>query len=72
MTLSDRSRKFIGPSPTKASSLAISGKSFAVTTAWTPFNASAFEVSIDTIRACACGERRILPHNMPEARVSAA
>ena len=38
-----------------------SGKSFAVTTALTPGSAAAFEVSIERMRACACGERRILP-----------
>ena len=52
--------------------MAISGKSSAVTTAFTPGRASALLVSIETIRACACGERRILPHSMPDARVSAA
>ena len=35
--------------------------SAAVITAFTPGKASAAEVSIDTTRACACGERRILP-----------
>ena len=38
-----------------------SGKSLAVTTALTPGKASAFEVSIERMRACACGERMILP-----------
>ena len=30
----------------------------AVITALTPFSASAFDVSIERMRACACGERR--------------
>ena len=55
-----------------ASSEGISGKSAAVTTAFTPGSAAALLVSIETIRACACGERLILPHSIPEARVSAA
>ena len=42
-----------------------SGKSVAVTTAFTPGSAAAFEVSIERMRACACGERRILPYSMP-------
>src|SRR5439155_22817435 len=48
-----------------------SGKSAAVITALTPGNAAAFEVSILRIRACACGERRILPHSMPGIAMSA-
>ena len=65
MQLRDRSRKFIGPSPTNASSDGMSGKSSAVTTARTPGSFSAFDASIDTMRACACGERFTLPHSMP-------
>jgi hypothetical protein len=42
-----------------------------VITAFTPCSASAFEVSIERIRACACGERRIAPHNMPGSEKSA-
>ena len=48
-----------------------SGKSFAVTTALTPGSFSAFEVSIDLIRACACGERRMRPYSMPAIFMSA-
>ena len=71
MQLRDRSRKFIGPSPTKASSLAMFGKSAAVTTAFTPGSFSALEVSIYTIRACACGLRLTLAHSMPGSAISA-
>ena len=46
--------------------------SFAVTTALTPGNASAFEVSIDLMRACGCGLRSTLPQIMPGMVVSAA
>ena len=42
-----------------------SGKSAAVTTAFTPGSAFAFEVSIERIFACACGERRIFPVRVP-------
>ena len=48
--------------------MAMSGKSAAVTTAFTPGSASALEASIDTIRACACGLRLTLPHSMPGRR----
>ena len=72
MMFSDRSRKFIGPSPMNASSDAITGKSLAVTTAFTPGRAAALLVSMEMMRAWACGERLILPHSIPEARVSAA
>ena len=69
--LRDRSRKFIGPSPTKASSLAMCGKSFDVTTAFTPGSSSALQVSIDRMRAWACGERSTLPQIIPATRISA-
>ena len=52
-----------------------SGKSTmsrAVTTALTPGSASAFEVSIDLMRACGCGLRSTLPQIMPGMLVSAA
>ena len=52
-----------------------SGKSTtsrAVTTALTPGSASAFEVSIDLMRACGCGLRKTLPQIMPGMVVSAA
>ncbi len=71
MQLRDRSRKFIGPSPTNASSDAIGGKSSQVTMALTPGNAFAFSVSIERMRACACGLRFTLPHNMPGITMSA-
>ena len=61
MTLRDRSRKFIGPSPTNASSGRISGKSTDVATARTPGSASAFSALILMIRAWAWGLRLILP-----------
>src|SRR3954454_4213078 len=44
----------------------------AVTTAFTPGSASALVVSIDLMRACGCGLRRILPQIMPGILVSAA
>src|SRR5215831_17703168 len=71
MQLRDRSRKFIGPSPTKASSDGIGGKSSQVTTALTPGNARAFSVLIDMMRACACGLRLTLPQSIPGMTMSA-
>src|SRR5215471_8833277 len=71
MQLRDRSRKFIGPSPTNASSDGIGGKSAQVTTALTPGNLSAFSALIDMIRAWAWGLRLILPHSMPGIVMSA-
>src|SRR6266478_3221073 len=71
MQLRDRSRKFIGPSPTKASSDAIGGKSSAVTTALTPGKARALSILIDMMRAWACGLRFTLPHSMPGITMSA-
>src|SRR5215472_16307474 len=71
MQLRDRSRKFIGPSPTNASSDGIGGKSSQVTTALTPGNARAFSVLIDMIRAWACGLRLTLLHNIPGMAMSA-
>ena len=71
MQLRSRSRKFIGPSPTNASSDGICGKSLEVTTARTPGSFSALLVSIETIFACACGERSTLPHSMPAIFMSA-
>src|SRR3979490_2698791 len=44
----------------------------AVTTALTPGNASAFEVSIDLMGACGCGLRLTLPQIIPGMVVSAA
>src|SRR5437763_16858881 len=41
-------------------------------TALTPGSAAAFDVLIDRIRACACGERRILPPSCPGIAISAA
>src|ERR1700741_635325 len=71
MQLRDRSRKFIGPSPTKASSDGIGGKSFPVTTALTPGKARAFSVLIDMMRAWAWGLRLTLPHSIPGITMSA-
>src|SRR6516164_9443762 len=71
MQLRDRSRKFIGPSPTKASSDGIGGKSSHVTTALTPGNARAFSVWIARIRAWACGLRLTLPHSIPGITMAA-
>src|SRR6516225_4301022 len=45
--------------------------SAAVTIALTPGSASAFDASIERIRACACGERITLPHSMPGIAMSA-
>src|SRR6516162_5212297 len=71
MQLRDRSRKFIGPSPTKASSDGIGGKSSAVMTALTPGKARAFSVWIAMMRAWACGLRLTLPHSIPGMTMSA-
>ena len=46
--------------------------SLEVMTALTPGKASAFEVSIDFMRAWACGLRSTLPQIMPGMLVSAA
>ena len=46
--------------------------SLEVITAFTPGSFSAFEVSIDLMRACGCGLRRTLPQIMPGIVVSAA
>src|SRR6516225_2394275 len=48
-----------------------SGKSAEVTTALTPGNASAFDASIERIRAWACGERMTLPWSVPAVAKSA-
>ncbi len=53
-------------------SIGKSTMSFAVTTALTPGSFSAFEVSIDLMRACGCGLRSTLPQIMPGMVVSAA
>ena len=53
-------------------SIGKSTMSRAVTTAFTPGSASAFEVSIDLMRACGCGLRSTLPQIMPGMVVSAA
>src|SRR5262249_53543701 len=42
-----------------------SGKSADVTTALTPGSAAAFAISIERMRAWACGERRMRPTSMP-------
>src|SRR6185436_9243609 len=48
-----------------------SGRSLPVMTAFTPGRASAAEVSIDLIRACACGLRSTLPCSIPGRLMSA-
>src|SRR4030095_16452971 len=48
-----------------------SGKSSRVITAFTPGNASAFDVSIETMRACGCGLRSTRPMSWP-ARLKSA
>src|SRR6516165_6892242 len=48
-----------------------SGKSAEVTSALTPGNASAFDASIERIRAWACGERMTLPWSVPAVAKSA-
>ena len=53
-------------------SIGKSTMSRAVTTAFTPGSFSAFEVSIDLMRACGCGLRNTLPQIMPGMVVSAA
>src|SRR6202158_2700935 len=42
-----------------------SGQSAEVTTAWTPGSAAAIAMSIERMRAWACGERRTRPTSMP-------
>ena len=49
----------------------ISGKSSRVTTALTPGSCAAAATSIDLIRACGCGLRKILPTSMPGRNRSA-
>jgi len=70
MTLRHIQRMSWMPSITDLSS-GKSTTSFAVTTAFTPGSASAFEVSMERIRACACGLRSILPQIMPGMVLSA-
>ena len=53
-------------------SIGKSTMSRAVMTAFTPGSFSAFDVSIDLMRACACGLRNTLPQIMPGMAVSAA
>src|SRR5438477_13068123 len=48
-----------------------SGKSWAVITALTPGSAAAFDVSIERMRAWACGERKIRPTRAPAVAKSA-
>jgi len=47
-----------------------SGKSADVTTALTPGSAAAFEMSIERMRAWACGERRTRPTSIPGIAMS--
>ena len=48
------------------------GMSRPVTTACTPGIASASDASIETMRACGCGERRIFACSMPGRAMSSA
>ena len=64
MTLRVMSRKLTIISPAGMNSEGRSAKSAEVITAFTPGSASAFEVSIDLMRACACGLRSTLPISM--------
>src|SRR5512133_2159977 len=48
------------------------GTSSCVSTAWTPCIVSASEMSISTIRACACGLRTVWPQSIPAAKRSLA
>ena len=50
--------------------IAVAGTSAAVSTAWTPGRSRARFVSIDTRRACACGERSTAAWSMPGTRTS--
>jgi len=68
--LSLMSRRSIAASPS-ASAAVVSGKSLPVTTALTPGVRSAALVSIDTMRAWACGLRRTAPCSMPGQAASA-
>ena len=71
-TLSVCCFKFIGgPGTAATDSFFCDGKSELVMTECTSGCDSAFVVSIEIIRACACGLRRILPCNMPGRLVSA-
>src|SRR5690349_14946793 len=72
MTLRHIQRMSWMPSMTAPFSIGKSTMSFAVTTAFTPGSFSAFEVSIDLMRACGCGLRSTLPQIMPGMLVSAA
>ena len=72
MTLRHIQRMSWMPSITGPLSTGKSTMSFDVITASTPGRASAFEVSIDLMRAWACGLRSTLPQIMPGMVVSAA
>src|SRR5215510_8291398 len=70
MTLLLKSLTFTAISPRLAMRSSATGKSFTVTTALTPGNASAFAVLMDLMRAWACGLRSTLPCSMPVRRIS--
>ena len=71
-TAVDRYRRLITrSSPTSISLSSVHGKSACVTTANTPGWAAARSVSIDLIRACACGLRSIFPCSSPGSWMSA-
>ena len=70
-TLLLRNFRFTAPSPRFSILSGASGRSRCVTTALTPGSASALLVSIDLMRAWACGLRSTLPYSMPGRRTSA-
>ena len=72
MTLRHIQRMSWMPSITGPLAIGKSTMSLDVITALTPGSASAFEVSIDLMRAWACGLRSTLPQIMPGMLVSAA
>ena len=59
------SRRFTCISPAGTIRFSCSGKSAAVTMAFTPGSAAAAEVSMDLITACGCGLRSTLPMSCP-------
>ena len=60
----------IGPAPKDGSGAACSATSLPVTTRTTPGSAAAFEVSIETILAWACGLRTIAAWSIPGSLMS--
>ena len=58
-------QKFTATRSGPMNSFRCSGRSLAVMTAFTPCSFSAAEVSIDRMRAWACGERNTFPYSIP-------